>query len=50
MAICNLYKDGSCQVVQREFSDRETVIDGFRGYECDLKRGLCGWCPIHELR
>lgn len=48
MAICYLYKNGTCQVLQRKVSKIATVIDSRRGYECDLKKGLCGWYPIQE--
>ena len=49
MDICNLYVDGSCQVIQRKISDEETIINGLRGYQCDLKNGLCGWCPVSKI-
>ena len=48
--ICELYKDGSCQILQNEIFDSVVTIENetLTGSSCQeyINKKVCGWYPI----
>ncbi len=48
--ICELYKDGSCQIIQKERFDSIVTIENktLIGSSCQeyIDKKVCGWYPI----